>query len=149
MQISNIELDTTKTGKPFKKITLEDGRKFNVFNFHSQYEQIIAGYDVPETSIIKDGKFLNLADAEKSTKTNFKNAGIKEGMAIKKENIREAQDYRNEGIKLAGSCRDATLIITAYKEKYEGFSDQELKTEWLAWREWFYKQWTDNLPPPF
>jgi len=121
MKITNIELKTASTGNQYKAVTLDDGKKFNVFNNNSRYEEVAEGLEVAETDLEKDGKWWNFKDPQgTATKGGFKTTQIKEAQARKETSISKAQD-RSE---LMWAKRSAMEIIT-HHPMYREINNEE------------------------
>jgi hypothetical protein len=69
---------------------------------------------------------------------SFPKKEVKTVMDYKQRQIGESQSNKNEGIRLSGSCRDATMIVTTFYKDCT-FSDEQIKEKILFWRSWFYK----------
>lgn len=138
MKITKIEIKKTKTDKPYKSLELDDNRKFNVFLGHSRYEELAVGSEVADTDLVKDGQYWNLQDNKPKSGGNFKTQQVEKMMDKKAGFIKEAAKEREDSIKMAGSARDATLIITTFYPELADNPDKEtiIKEKWTEWRKW-------------
>lgn len=123
MLITNVEMKMTKAGKPYKAVSLDDNRKFNVFQFHSRYDEIEIGLKIEDTEIEKDGEYWSLKDANQERKTNFKTQGMKEMQESKAQNISAAQD-RNEAMH---AKNNASLLVANHPSFRDLNTEQVLK----------------------
>jgi hypothetical protein len=80
----------------------------------------------------------NSASTGRPTYDSFPKKEVKTVMDYKQRQIGESQSNKNEGIRLSGSCRDATMIVTTFYKDCT-FSDEQIKEKILFWRSWFYK----------
>ena len=65
---------------------------------------------------------------------------FKSTMDYKGDQIKAAQATKNNSIIMAGSARDATLIMCNYSHLYMEFDQDQVKAKWKEWRDWFYNQ---------
>lgn len=75
----------------------------------------------------------------------------KEVMTFKGEQIRVAQDNKNDSIRLSGASRDATLILTTFYPEASELPVEEreayLKDRWLYWKNYFYNRSAETPQP--
>lgn len=161
MQITNIEMKTTSTGKPYKSATM-DGEvfgkdKFNVFSFHTRYDDVVVGRSFAPEEFEQDGQYIKLSDPDKGVKKGLGGrATFNAGVIIeqKNSNIRAAQDRKDESIKISSTARDATLILSVLlpsMNRDEVFNHDSWKQKWLEIRQWLLDNF-DKEPtqePPF
>jgi len=143
MRVISIEMATTTTGKPYKKCKLDqqiNGKdQFNVFNFHTRFAEVVEGLELDAMELEMQGQYLNLKDPDKAVSGRYtKSGGAKAGLERKGAMISEAQDKRDLAMRLAGSARDATLIVTTFGKGLT--SDTDVKEAWTKWRKWLYEQ---------
>lgn len=67
-------------------------------------------------------------------------SGIAKAQETKAENIKEAQERKNEAIQLAGAFRDATLVSLQALRDNPFPTDEEYKAEWTKWVKFFLNQ---------
>lgn len=95
LKIKTVENKTTKTGKPYKAITLEDGKSVNMWSNHPNFTDAVDGYELDD-ELVKDGQYWNLASGKKKLEApgfiKAKRAGIAEAQANKAQQISQAQD---------------------------------------------------------
>ena len=155
MQNKTVEIKQTAKGANYKACELDDGRKVNVFSFHSQYDKYEVGTLVEETEMVKDGNYWNFKDDEAKPKTGgSKSAMMTKVMSDKREGIALSQDRKEEGIKISSCNRMATEVLTSYAERYESLNEEERLEKWRYLRSWFYNNWLITkeeveLTPPF
>jgi len=141
--ITNIEIKQTKTGKDYKQCKLDTqvlGKdQFNVFAFHSMYAEVEQGVDFGEDKFILEGQYLNLKDPKKTMSRGgaFKSHQIKEAQDTKRQDINQAQQNREKGIKTASTMRMAVDLAIAEcgedKSKLAGLIKH--------WREFCWTNW--------
>ena len=72
MTITNIEMATTSTGKPYKKVTLDQqvlGKdRFNIFSFHTRYEDVQVGRAFTPADFEQDGQYIKMKDPDAGVK---------------------------------------------------------------------------------
>ena len=141
MRIKIIEMGETKNGAPFKKCTLDEHIKgkdrFNIFKFHSRYEEVTEGAEFVENNFEFEGKFLGLIDP-------FKEPNNK-APSKKAEEIRVAQDHKEESIAFFNAINSAISLTVAYKDQLKNTSEMKMFIQ--EWRDWFLKEWSDNKDP--
>lgn len=132
MKITQVEIATATNGNEYKKVTLEDGKTFNVFSDHSRYNEIIMDFDLNPADLVKVGKYTNLVDPKAKPK----------GGGAKQAGITQNMEKKANSIILAGSARDATMIALEEMKTYNPESidwDAKFKERWLLWRSWLIK----------
>lgn len=135
------ENKTAKTGKPYKALTIKDeaGKptNVNIFSDWPDFANVQPGSQI-DGELEQNGKYWNLKSnaikERKYTKPDFTKA-----MERKEESIKGFQDNKEMSIKMAGSARDATLIVTAFYPELANESNKEdkIKAKWLEWKEYF------------
>lgn len=68
-------------------------------------------------------------------------AAITKAQETKAEHIKEAQENRAQGVKLAAAMRDATQITLAVMSGTPFPTDEEFKAEFTKWRDWYLQEW--------
>jgi hypothetical protein len=143
----------TSTGKDYMKVTIA-GETMNCFPWKfAEYAKIMPGAIV-DGKVLVDGKFKNLVDdvdagsegvvVNAVKKPAFGGGGVKAMVQEKNTNIKLSQENKERGIILSSTARDASLFVTTfYADK--GWSEEELKEKWLAWRGWFAKNWGEDV----
>lgn len=138
----------TKAGQPFKSCTL-DGKvfgkdKFNLFQFHTRYADIVVGSNVEESDIVQDGQYIKLRDPDEGIKGRGGKRGGANPLDIamaqqnKAEHIQAAQDNKDRAIRLAGSLSHAVAVVTAFNKE---LTPDQVKTKIISWRDWFLENW--------
>lgn len=141
MKVQSIEIKTASNGNQYKAVTLEekvkDKDQTNVFNNHALFNDLVVGYEIKDTDLYINQKgYLEIANPDGGVKKNFGGGGkIEKLMDRKDAGIEKNMGRKENGMLLAGSSRDATLITVA---QFTGktFTDEELKAKWLMWRKW-------------
>lgn len=151
--VKSIEMRTTSTNKPFKSVTLDEqvlGKdKFNVFQFHTRYNDVVEGRSFAPEEFEPDGQYIKLIDPDKGLKRGFggnkpNSAQIAVAQAQKAQDIKTAQDNTSYNVRVSSSMRDAVLLAIA-----EGKPTPE---NIVKWRGWVWREWenVDKLSePPF
>lgn len=156
-KITNIEMGTTSTGKPFKKATLDEqimGKdRFNTFTFHTRYDDVVVGRDFAPEEFEKDGEYIKLKDPNKGIKTGLggrKTFDASVVMERKNENIRESQERKNDSIKISSTARDASMILVALMSRGD-VSGQDWQSKWVEIRKWLLEHFDDveSIEPIF
>lgn len=153
-----VENKTTKTNKPYKKLSIEDpaGKKFdvNIFSDFPDFANIIPG-SVIRGKLEQNGQYWNIISETQSkprggASGGFKQAQIEKVMEKKSESIAHFQDKKEESIALAGAQRDAVLIVTTMlaKSDSEWKTAKEVEEQITKWRNWFLSE-DFRTPPPF
>jgi len=132
---------TAKTGKVYKKVVLKDEKgethNVNLFNDYPDFANLKPGVSI-DGEIEMNGRYKNLKSnaikERKYTKPDFTKA-----MERKEESIKGFQDNKENSIKMAGSARDATLIVTTFYPELANESNKEekIRAKWLEWKEYF------------
>ncbi len=159
--ILNVEMKTTSTGKPYKSAKIDEqvlGKdRFNIFGFHTRYEDVVAGRAFEATDFEKDGEYIKLRDPDAGIKKPMggPRRGGADPLAIaraqehKADLIRGAQDSKAESIKISSTARDATLILTS---RFNGnLPEEEWRAKWVEYRKWLWDNWeheanSDEIP---
>lgn len=147
--VTFVESATTSTGKPYKKVTLDSEvlgkNKFNVFNFHTRYADVVVGRSFASEEFEKDGQYIKLADPDAGIKKPFSRGGgrvdpvaVAMAQEQKRENIEKAQDNKDRGIRLSGAMNHATSLVVAFKKDA---TLEEAKKEVIRVRDWYLENW--------
>jgi hypothetical protein len=157
MKIVKITHKNTKAGDGYKSLELSDGRFLNVFKFHSMFSEIEEGGEIPDASIVKDGKFWKLEDPKKEEKQTrgaaFKGQQIEKAQENKARYIAEAQDRKEESIAFfnATNCALKLLEVHGMNEHAERLTPEQIQSYIKKWRGWFFAEWmgrdTHDSPP--
>ena len=161
LTITKIDIRPTKTGGKFAIASTRNEQGVvheNVTIFSSR-----PGFDTLAVGVVTEGELtpndyngrtgwkLN-APKGNLTGQGFRKspAAISKAMEVKAENIKVAQEHKADGIKVAGTARDATLITVALIGKQE-WSLESFKEQWLEVRSWLWQNWdfNDDMLPPF
>lgn len=156
LKVQWCENKTAKTGKPYKKLSVEDekGAKFdvNIFSNFPDFANIAPG-SVIFGKLTQEGQYWNISvDGEKPRSgagSSFKQAQIEKVMEVKNENIGKVMDRKEESIKLAGAQRDAVLIVTTLMDNAHQYLEEDIEKLIIKWRNWFLNDKEFNSPPPF
>jgi hypothetical protein len=153
--ILNIEMKTTSTGKPYKSAKIDEqvmGKdRFNIFGFHTRYEDVVAGRSFEATDFEKDGEYIKLRDPDQGIKGRTSGAprrgpdpvAIAQAQEHKADLIRGAQDNKDLAIRLSGSMNHAVNVVTTFY-KDDALEPDKVKTKIINWRNWFLDNW--DLP---
>ena len=155
-KVFKIEMAETQSGKPYKKAFLDEkvfgNDRFNIFTFHTRYEDVVVGRDFAIEEFEKDGKYIKLSDPDKGVKTSYsrKSFDASAAVALKQESITKSQDRKDESIKISSTMRDAVLIVTS-RNSIKDATDQHIENEILRWREFLLNNWDleNQTQPPF
>ena len=145
-KVLSFELKQDKNGNDMKIVKFE-GIDKGVF-VNSKYEadmypKIVEGAELEVKEV--DG-WLKVIDPNKPAgNTGGRGAGIAKAQETKRQDISDAQANRSEGIKLSGSARDATLMLTTFYADSQ-LNETEMKEKWSMWRDWFYREHDEVLP---
>lgn len=76
-------------------------------------------------------------------------AGVKEAQATKREDIKNAQENKELGIKVSSTMRMAVDIVVATLANEKIIDESVIKGEIGKWREWLWNEWDnwENFPP--
>ena len=153
MKVKHIEMATTSTGKPYKKVTL-DGQvmgkdRFNIFSFHTRYHDVVEGLELAPTEFEPDGQYVKLVDPDKGIKTasggsQRKSFNATQAVAMKQEGIKNSMEHKDHSIKTSSTFRDATMLTVAWAGGREVEADQ-LRGKWIEFRAWLWGQY-DHAP---
>lgn len=147
-----VELATTKNGKPYKKVTV-DNKTFSVWSDDPQYEAATPGGTLTG-SIVQDGKYWKFVghveghDPKPQRAYSGGKGNIAAAQERKAEDIAYAQSNKEHSIRVSSTFRDATLIATQELAHYTGSPElyaEEFKARWLHWRNWLSQQYNDPL----
>lgn len=145
--VTFVESATTSTGKPYKKVTLDSEilgkNKFNVFNFHTRYADVVVGRSFDVSEFEKDGQYIKLSDPDAGIKRPFARKGadpvaIAMAQQNKADNIEKAQDNKDKAIRLSGSMNHAVTVVTAFNKD---LTAEQTKKKVIEWRNWFLENW--------
>ena len=154
------ESKTAKTGKPYKKLSLEapEGNKMdvNIFSDFPEFSLIIPGSTILG-HLEQKGEYWNIISATQSKRSYGQNYANKRDIskdveiAQKRttESVKHAQDRTERSVKLSGAQRDAVLIVRELMGSMGISAEPEIKDEIIKWRNWFLNDETFNNPPPF
>lgn len=143
-KIKSVDKKTTKTGKPYAIVLLDDKGTEVKASMWEGYESLMAGVEV-QGEVYKSGDFTNfrLGTLQRFAGTGGaapRAAAIKEAQVAKETGIRKAQDNSQLSIKISGAMRDATLITLASLREQPFPTDEEFKQEWRKWRDWIINE---------
>lgn len=149
------ENKTTETGKPYKKLSIEDnGMKtdVNIFSDFPDFANIIPGSTI-RGALEQKGQYWNII-SETRGKSAYSKPQVHPAMEYQKEitkSVEKAQNNKEESIKLAGAQRDAVLIVTHfyYNTDVVNGLDEFVKEKIIKYRNWFLLSDDFNNIPPF
>ena len=155
MKIIKIEIKQASNGNNYKQISLDEKKndkdRFNVFQDHTMYEELVVGYPLDPNMLTFDGKYLNLTDPDKGIKRPYtgkkSNASITKAMERKEQSIEKFADKKEFSIMVSGTARDATLILTTLFPIHDTGNWQE---KWLEIRQWLLENHEvdpQDIPP--
>jgi len=150
IKVLQSEPSMTKTGKPYKKLTVEaenETRKVNMWSNFPDFANINAE-SVFSGNMVKDGAYWNLShDVDKKPSGGnfgaFKTKQIEEFQGKKTESISKFQDNKEFSIRTASTMSGAVaLAVAEYKDKTVL---DNLDTAVLKWRKFLWNNW--NVDP--
>jgi len=142
-KVTKIEIKNDRNGSPLKYTTFEDGRVVYVNSKYdaSIYEQVVEG---AEFELIKEGNFNKIKYDKMGERPAWagKTNQIKEAVAEKNASIGKSMDRKENAITLAGTARDATLIVVNLYPELANVPDKEeaIKIVWEQWRTWLIEK---------
>lgn len=147
---------TTRENKPFASVTLtdENGMEFPGVGVFDELDKFTIGATVEGEVSKNDKGYWNFRAANtKSAGGGSRSGMIKQAQAEKAAYIREAQQTKEMGIKIAGAQRDATLIVTTFYEELASMTpnarEENIKALWKEWRDWFINEFDKDTDSPF
>lgn len=159
--ITKIERKTTSTGKQKADVSLlnPDGVEKSGVTIWGDYPNFDTLKEGDKTSgdiamkVVGNNTYYTLYP-ERTNSLYPKKAGavnITKAMETKNEHVKEAQERKQDGIKLAGIQRDAVLIVTTfYKDSYKLHTDEEMeeavKNKIVEWKKTLEQYYGDNVP---
>ena len=149
LKIKTVEIKKTSSGKPYKALTFEDGKKVNMWANDNDYTNATEGAELSRT-LEQDGQYLKLNDTKPKKKGGFakyKEGQIKEAQERKEQSISRTLDRKEESIMLTSTARDATLMVTALLSSghVANQTAESLKAKWENWRKYFVEQYTKDI----
>jgi hypothetical protein len=165
IKIISSETKTSSKGNAYKKVSLNDGRDLNnvaVFPSFSQYEKVTAGSVVE--GVVKEKEY----NGSKSYSLEDGNLGKKPSgvgnmsklMEKKAENIREAQERKEDSIAFFNATNSAVSIVLGLieiKSKQKGSLGEDvseypdpaiIRKSIVDYRNWFLREYDDFKNPP-
>ena len=145
--ITKVNSKTAANGNQYKQVfidtKIQDKDMFNIFNDHTLYDSMSEGSTVDETLLYINNGYLNLSDPDRGVR-RAPNAGktrqIAEAQKSKAEYVQQAQENKEESIKISSTARDATLILTALINSGDMESSQ-WQENWKGIRKWLVENW--------
>lgn len=147
--IEKVEIATTKTGKPYKKVTIA-GKTASVWSNDPLYNEYNPGADL-DVLIVPDGKYHKIVRNDGVVVTVGSSRPMDHADKTRR-NVEDAQSSKDHAIRQSSTFRDATLIALA-QTAHEPFpTPADFKANWQTWRKWLWSQWeyqdfTENKPP--
>lgn len=151
IKIEWVEEATTKTGKSYKKVSTDGKNSIPCWPWKVTpefYASILPGAEV-DGKIVVDGKFSSLesviaknANGTERPSGNWKEKSVEKAMDRKETGIKTFQESKEGGIMISSTFRDATLLTQA---EMTGASVEDLKSRWLAWREWLLQNFDKDI----
>lgn len=149
--ITSVEIKKASNGNTYKQVTLNkkffgDKDRFNAFNDHAMYNDLVEQGEIDETMLyINSRGYLELTNPDKGLKrpTGRKNFDVGASMERKKENIAEAQGNKEYGIKIASTAAQATQIVVELMKQDPLL---EWPREWQKVRQWLWEHWEIEKP---
>lgn len=150
-RVTSAESVATATGKRYIKAKLtsvESGvtELVSIWSDYSFYGDVEVG-NVVSGVITSNGKYKNLKDAGRAG-GSFSGGG-KVGMGVlmekKATGIKEAQDNKQLGVKIAGAQRDAAMVVVElYRDLVMEKPFEErgafIRSQIRIWRQWFMEE---------
>jgi len=150
------ENKTAKTGRPYKKLSVEDekGEKVdvNIFSTFPDFANVIPGSEIMGT-LKQDGQYWNITpDGVATTRGGasgaFKQKLIEDTMTRKESSIEKSQDRKEDSIRLMAAQRDAVLIVKELlAQRNPSWDTETIKEEIISWRNWFLSDDFKEHPP--
>lgn len=157
-KVLGLDNKTTKTGKNYYKARLEDE------NGHVTADVAIWP-DFPEFSTMTAGDLINgeltqgtygwsLKSNDRQTRTfdkltnrggGGKTAAVNAAMERKEQSIYNAQENKEQAIRVASTASGATAIVSAL---IEADKVSDWKKEWIKTRAWLYENWNNTSAYP-
>ena len=162
--INWIEQSTTSTGKVRATATLQDEQGVvtegvTIWGDYPNFATLMVGNTtLGDIQIKQNGKYTNKTLYPARTNTlatppkKSAPSAIQGAIKAKQEGIEKSQTRKEEGIKLAGAARDATLIVTTFYPELTDMSvesrEETIRTKVAYWRKYFTDNFGDD-PAPF
>ena len=150
-KVEEIEQKTTSTGKTKADATLigEDNVRVERVTIWADFPNFatlaVGGYVTGTLRASADPKYGPTLYTERvispagGGRTGM-STGIAKAQETKRDDIKDAQERKNEAIQLAGAFRDATLVSLQALRDNPFPTDEEYKAEWTKWCKWFLQQ---------
>ena len=141
-KVISIEQKEDKNGNAMKVVTFEGADKKVYVNSKydsDNYDKVVEG---AEFELEVDGNFLKIAGGKKVG--GSKSGMISKAQDTKRADIKDAQGNKQDGIKIASTFRDATLI-TLETFKDAPFDVTIFQDRWNHWRAWLWEQYDKPL----
>lgn len=140
-KIKIIEEKTDKNGNPMKVCSFEGGEKVFI---NSKYDTHLFGEVAVDKDyeLIKDGQFFKIKMDKPMGEKPAWAGGIAKNMERKETSIGRSMDRKENSITLAGTARDATLIVVNLYPELVSVPDKEeaIKIVWEQWRTWLIEK---------
>lgn len=154
-KLLTIEDTPTTTGKPKKTATVEGyPNKVGVWSDFPNYANLVAGMSVEgDIKDSPDGKWHNLVFVSSSVQRPPYGQRSASGGGKKwtPEDSKKVQEVKDLSFKIAGTQRDAVLIVTTFLPKDS--SMDFVKSQIEHWRQWLWENYdakdTDFAPSGF
>lgn len=138
---------TTSTGKAYHKVTLASGSELHegvaIWSDFPNFNSITFETEVEGDVVIKqNGQYVNktLYPLKPASTGHTRGSGaITKAMETKASNIRDAQENKENGIKLSSTIRMAVDITLAR----DLGSTEDIQAEIEYWRKWLWKTWDE------
>ncbi len=141
-KVTSIEINNDKTGAPMKVTMFDNGDKVFVNSKWDSaiYDKVVEG---AEFELVKDGNF-NKIKYDKPASAGFGGGSKVEKLMDKKaDNIKVAQERKNDAIAFFNATNSAIAIFGQSKDLNSKFWDEDSMQEFLVkWRTWFLEEWT-------
>jgi hypothetical protein len=153
-KIDWVERKTSAKGTNYSVMTLtdEEGKRHDKVSIFDVSDEIQAGRDI-KGDIVQKGDYFNFIKAPTEGVMGARPAyagGVAKSMARKEESIERFQNSKEEGIKISGTARDATMIVTTFYPELSMLGDLDkeiaIKEKWQYWRNWLIENWDVKQP---
>lgn len=128
--VTAVEQKLTSTNKPYKRVTLADGRNVSVWVDHPAYNEVGIGYEIPDNLLYQKGQYWNLSNPAHKARAGATTRANNQ----RSEQIKEAQDRKEQSIAFFNATNSAITLVSA---KGMNDDDAQIKDDIRHWRDWF------------
>lgn len=152
-KITKVEVISKPDKKPYKKLTLDDGREASMFDGHKGYAMVASGVELSDGDIVarefKGKTYWNVKDGERRSYPSKGNS------STVSESIERTLVHKDNSFKTTATQRDSVIMVSsliqagAYGDRTKDFSKMAFELD--KWRRHFWKNWDfteDTYFPP-